>query len=354
MNYIDKEIDNLNIFDGSSINLYGRSKILDYKDKKQIFFGYTGTGFELIVEPIDINNELKATLLTESDLYEHQYIKIYIDNKVDKVIELTNGEEEITLFKNLKTGKHTIKVIKMNELNTTKLYMSNLVGNNYKYYKRIYNPKRNTIEFYGDSLTAGYGNLGNPSVKAYLTSEQDGTMAYAYLVANKLDYDPSIICFSGVSLTKSLSIFGLNIMDKYDTYDGIHPYNGENNIPSIVVINLGTNDNSGYLDINTKEIDKINGVKEFIDNYEILLNYIKNKAPNCKIVSCYNMSFSFTKELLDALNICVNNVNKKYGDNTCYMIGFKGDTNGSDGHPSYKAHKEYADILYKFIIDKVI
>lgn len=98
MNYIDKEIDNLNIFDGSSINLYGRSKILDYKDKKQIFFGYTGTGFELIVEPININNELKATLLTESDLYEHQYIKIYIDNKIDKVIELTNGEEEITLF----------------------------------------------------------------------------------------------------------------------------------------------------------------------------------------------------------------------------------------------------------------
>ena len=354
MNFIDKEIDNLNIFDGSSINLYGRSEIIDYKDKKQIFFGYTGTGFELIIESINIDNELKATLLTESDLYEHQYIKIYIDNKVYKVIELTKDEEEVTLFKNLNIGKHQIKVIKMNELNTTKLYMSNLVGINYKYYKRTYIPKRNLIEFYGDSLTAGYGNLGNPSVKAYLTNEQDGTIAYANLVANKLDYDPSIICFSGVSLTKSLSIFGLNIMDKYDTYDGIHKYHGDNNIPSIAVINLGTNDNSGYLDINTKEIDKINGIKEYINNFDILVNYIKNKAPKCKIICCYNMSFPFTKEIFNALNISVNNVNKKYKDNTCYMIGFKGDTNGSDGHPSYLAHKEYADILYKFIIDKVI
>ena len=101
MGNVDKEISNLNIFDNSSINLYGRSKVIDYNNKKQVFFGFTATGFELICEPTSEQNEIKATLLSESEGHEHQYIKTYIDGKEKEVIELHKGEQEITLFKNL-------------------------------------------------------------------------------------------------------------------------------------------------------------------------------------------------------------------------------------------------------------
>ncbi len=349
MGNIDKEISNLNIFNDSSINLYGRSKVIDYNNKKQVFFGFTATGFELICEPTSEINEIKATLLSESESHEHQYIKTYIDGKEKEVIELNKGEQEVTLFKNLQAGKHQLKVLKMNELSTTKLYMSSLAGSNLKYYKRTYNPKRNLIEFYGDSITAGYGNLGDPSSKTYLTKEQDGTLSYAQQLADKLDCDSSIIAWSGIALTKTLAPYGVDMMDKYDTYDGVNKYDGENNKPKIAIINLGSNDYGGYFDENKSSAEKKKGIEEFIKNYGIIVDYIKARSPECKIISCYNMCYDIGTKLISAIKTSNSNINEKYGANTGYVLQFGGNQSGSNGHPSLIAHNTYTKILYDFI-----
>ncbi|MBR2885665.1 MAG: phospho-sugar mutase, partial [Clostridia bacterium] len=58
-------------------------------------------------------------------------------------------------------------------------------------------PKSRKIEFFGDSITCGYGVLAEESVTVYNTYEQDSTKAYAFLTAQAFDAELRSECISG-------------------------------------------------------------------------------------------------------------------------------------------------------------
>ena len=355
MKIIDTKVEKLDMFDSNCINLFGRTVKVQNNGIDTLFCGFTSTGFEIVVDIIDKNNSLIMDYISETGDHEHQYIKTYLDYNVDSIIELNKGNNnEVTLFKNLSEGRHSLKVLKMNELSTTKLYIKSINGEGYEYYKRTYEPKKKLIAFYGDSITAGYGNLGDSNSKTYYTKEQDGTLSYAQQTCDKLGYESSIIGWSGVALSSKLAPYGVDIMDKFDTYDGVNKYDFNLEKPYIVVMNLGSNDNSGYTDENKNDIDRENGINEYIENYSIIVDKIKKYSPDCKIISCYNMCGIISNKLISAIKKSTSNINQKYGDNTAYTLEFMSDRSGSNFHPSLQAHNVNSDELVQFIKKEII
>ena len=349
--YEDNLIENLDALNTQEIKYLGRYIKTEVNGKNAVYFGFTNTGFELFVDVKSETNSLSMSLYSELlGGAETQYLKTYIDGKEDKKIELVAGEQEIELYKNLPVGKHTLKVLKLNEASVSKLgvYEFSYEGE-IEFYSRTYKEEPKLIEFYGDSLTCGYGNIGTPDIKTFRTQDEDGSLTYAQLVADRLGYESSLVAWSGIALSEILAPYGVDMMDHYNTVEGTIPFDMSKSTPDIVVFNLGSNDDGGYENLTSEQREL--GIQEYINNYEIITTEIKNANPNCVFISCYNMCFNIRNALIDAIEAATDNLNKKYGENTAFTLKFQGNQSGANGHPNLMGHQMSADRLYNFIVD---
>lgn len=113
--------------------------------------------------------------------------------------------------------------------------------------------KKYLIEFVGDSITCGYGVDAKDQNENFKTLTENFSKTYAYLAAQALDADYSVVAFSGHGIISGYSGDGTKnaegTLPKYYTKLGRNEnYPGdwdfENHQPDFVVINLGTNDNT--------------------------------------------------------------------------------------------------------------
>lgn len=138
-------------------------------------------------------------------------------------------------------------------------------------------PKENAkeiIEFIGDSVT-----MGAETSKTALTS-------YGWLTAENLNMDPVIIAQAGICLLSGeRALFDTNVgmedqiwkSGPYGIPDGFRPWNIEEFVPSIIVLNIGTND----FFANDKQ-----GVSstKFVEHYVRLLGNLRYYHPLAEIL----------------------------------------------------------------------
>lgn len=204
-------------------------------------------------------------------------------------IKVEGKNAKLTLATDLEEGYHTFKVLKQNNPRNC-IAQINSISFTGEFAER---PADNEvlIEFIGDSLTAAYGNLGSASVGDGGTNYEDGTKSYAYLAAEELGADWSIVARPGIGV-----IFGtdheayqMSNIYKYQCF-WRHPKNLNNvgRIPQLVVIYLGTNDN-GKVGASTAN-------KELFDTkYRALLDeVIGNYGEDVKILLLENTAMSAT------------------------------------------------------------
>jgi hypothetical protein len=60
------------------------------------------------------------------------------------------------------------------------------------------------IEFYGDSITCGYGNIAPTSWEDFSTSTEDGMQTYAFLTAEALDAECTVLAKSGIPVNQTV------------------------------------------------------------------------------------------------------------------------------------------------------
>ena len=349
--YTDTKIENFNLLNDEEVRYLGRYIKKEVNGKEAMYLGFTCTGFELFVDVKSDTNKLTLDLYSEMlGGNVTQYLKTYIDGKENTKIELQPGEQTVTLFENLTPGKHTLKLLKLNEASVSKLglYALNTEGE-VDYYHREYSSPRKKIEFYGDSLTCGYGNLGDPSIKIFRTQDEDGSLTYAQMLADKLDYDPTFVSCSGIALSEILAPYGVDMMDQYNTVEGTIPYDMSLCSPDIVVMNLGSNDHGGYLAEDITQEKRDAGIEEFINNYSIIMEPIFKNNPDCKVISVYNMCHSIDPALIKAIKQATKNLNEKYGEDSAFTIQLMNNQTGANGHPDLIGHRTSYDTIYKFI-----
>ena len=148
------------------------------------------------------------------------------------------------------------------------------------------------IEFIGDSITCGYGVDDEVAEHSFSTATEDVTKAYAYKTAELLDADYSMVSFSGYGIISGYTGDGNKIPSQtvpqyyaklgYSwTGGGFAPseisWDFGRRQPDIIVINLGTNDDSYCKNIEERCL-------EYQREYVNFLKTVREHNPNALII----------------------------------------------------------------------
>lgn len=322
----------------------GRYYIEENQGKEVLYFANSCSGFEVSLNAKS-EQEFKFTLNGQvTSPYQTQFIKAYIDGECVETLEVTKGTKEYALKTKISKGAHVIKILKLNEPAFSKIGLVEIKSGDYEFVD-FEKDTRKKIEFYGDSITCGYGNLTD-NTHSFEMETEDGTLAYTQLCADKLNYQNSVVSYSGIAMALSPFNSNFTMLDRYKTIDGARNWDFEKYIPDVIVINIGTNDNTKFKQLSAAEQEQ--QVNVFFTNLKTMALDLQSKAPKAKFVFPYNMMTELHSYLVTCLESTANELNKNNAD-CASTLEFPHDNGGADGHPSGAGHERFADILASYI-----
>lgn len=233
----------------------------------------------------------------------HIMLDTAIKNKKESYI--VYGEDPSTPME-----KHSVRIIKLSEPRMSTVGLGEIEieaeGNPVPAANR-----RKLVEFIGDSITCGYGVDTEHELCPFSTCTENASHAYAYLAAQELDVDYSLISYSGhgfvsgwtpdpnVPKTEELiqPYYGITAYS-YNNFRDIQPQKYEwkyEREPDIIVINIGTNDYS-YTLLDEKKM------AEYENAYIDFLTTVRKMHPNAHIICSLGVMgmiyFQLLKKLL--------------------------------------------------------
>ena len=228
-------------------------------------------------------------------------------------------------------------------------------------------PHKCKIEFIGDSITSGEGLAGCPEEMDWISLFFCGSKTYAVQVAKMLDADWKCISQSGWGLcwgwdgdVKSrIPLYYNQICGVLDgeaqkasgTCDALDFAGGSD----YVVLNLGTNDNSGFsVHDDGKGVEGVAG-QTIVAEAKRFLGEIRKNNPKAKIIWTWGM---LPIDIVPGLiTKGVEEYKKESGDNAVYTLELESNValekcdedRGSRGHPGPLTHKMAALKIVDFI-----
>jgi hypothetical protein len=308
-------------------------------------FAWSGTGFAATVS----GSEISVRLATEgsSDPVFYQPV---VDGVPAARFSIPNGEQTIELATGLSADEHLVEVYRETEgrygSSVFLGFASGTLG------EPPAEPGR-LIEIGGDSISAGYGNLGSEEHPDYgpdptggcdfTTDTESAYLTYGTVAGRALGADVSIIASSGWGVYRDYSGGTVNVMPSiYENTLGSQatpawPFGAQ---PQAVVINLGTNDFA--------QGDP--GEAEFTGAYSAFLATVRGRYPEAFIFCAVGpllwgdgltQATQYIHSIVDAANAA--------GDDRVVFLDF-GQQNTSLGtgcayHPNVPEHQRLADIL---------
>lgn len=274
------------------------------------------------------------------------YYNVFIDDLPAKTFSSSN--EILWVARNLKAGKHTLKVYKRTEsLVGISVFKGIVIDANAEISPFDKQPTRH-LEFIGNSITCGYGTEGASKNDHFKPETENNYHTYAAYLSRAFNADYSIVAHSGMGVVRnygdSLKISKapqmparfFRTLDNNDTLK----WNFSKWHPDAVFINLGTNDFS------TQPFpDKA----VFQRTYEQLILNIRKVYGNIPVICLVGPMtdepcFSYVKEMTENMKLL-------YGEKNIYFIGLPAfmlnpDTElGSDWHPSASGQKKMAELI---------
>ena len=322
----------------NQINFIGRHCLIEGRE----YFSYSGCGFEFTVE-----NEKDASVITiilDSVLreYNYQFIGIYINDLHLKDEKLTNGKNIIEISLKDSPDINKIKIIKLNETYFSAIYLNGILLLD-AHFKNAKRDCKKVIGYFGDSVTCGFGNLDYHGEEFKMETE-DFRKTYAYLAAEALGMTYSVVARGGMSV--AFPIYNEKLIgDIYDTVDMYHECNRDENL-DYAVINLGANDNSGYLQL-TNDKDRKKSLVMFKQKYLELIERIIENNSNVKFILCFHM-LPLEDSIINAIKEIYNTAKIMY-KNQFELLECKPNTDGACCHPYWTAHEEASILLIKIL-----
>lgn len=310
-------------------------------------FSFTGTEVSVTIEG-DTNSANAAS----AD--NHARVAVYV-----------NGERRADEMINEKTKTISIKISDSDQLNNVKIvklsespmstYAISDITINGKDEKPAEN-KPHLIEFIGDSITCGYGVDDEDANHHFATGTEDCTKAYAYKTAEKLGADYSLVSFSGHGIISGYSGDGKKVLSQlvppYYTHLGYTWSRNEEfnplsldwdftkREPDVIVINLGTNDDS-YCKNQAEKCE------DFREHYVEFVKKVRANNPNAKIIGTLGI---MGQNLYPYVEQALKDYSAETGDTNVDWLMFDQQNQAADGiaadwHPSEKTHEKASDVL---------
>ena len=304
-----------------------------------IEFTVTGKSAEVIINgDANVGNDEK---------YRPRYA-VLVDDEIILDELLGESEKTVKLFDGDVSRTAVVKIVHLSEANNGAVGVSGVTVDSDVPVPVSPTAKKDLqIEFIGDSITCAYGVEGRDQYENFKTSTENFMKSYAYLTAKQLDADYSAVSYSGHGIISGYSSTGDRVTDSLvpDYYDYVGkigsykvPWNFENDRKDVIVINLGTNDNTyASKDYETRGVEYAGAYTEF-------LLHIHEKHPESYII-CTIGTMGCT-EMYPYIQMAVDNFKDASGYDR--IMSYQSATHtqsdgfGSDWHPSEKTQQNSA------------
>lgn len=212
--------------------------------------------------------------------------------------------------------------------------------------------KAHTMEVIGDSITCGYGIDDPAADHPFHTATEDCTQAYAWLAAQELNADYALISISGWGIISGYTATGERSASQllppyhhcagyaHEGFQGRKPQDLDWDFsrfdPELVVINLGTNDDSFTGDDADRQ-------EEYCREYQAFLKTLRSRYPEAHILCTLGM---MGDRLYPMVEKAVSQHIAATGDSRIQAFRFTPQTDAdgysSDWHPSKSSQKRGA------------
>lgn len=334
--------DKLTSYEATSENvkLIGRT----YRKGDSTLLGYSASGIEFkctgTKAVFNLNGEagpVRIGVFVNGKLVKQGYIKNKKTNAVE--VDLEEGENTVKLIK-LSEGAQSVLGVESFEVDGTPQPTS---------------AAAHTIEFIGDSITCGYG-VDAPLGKTFSVYNENAAKTYAYKTAKNLGADYSFVSVSGAGIISAYSgngdkNEGLLVPSFYDKFcftwswiDGEevaqYDWNFSDYQPELIVVNLGTNDNSYTKGDEAK-------CAEFEQGYVDFLKQVREKNPDAEILCTLGL---MGQELYPNIENAVKTYTDETNDSKVKTFELSVQDNAANGyavdyHPAAASHATAAEEL---------
>ena len=313
-----------NSFDEKYINIFGRHYTVDDGLK----LDQTANAIEVGIIGTALSMNLTAKGMG--------YIRVFVDGEETGRIEHRYGTGTYIVADGLTDGYHVIRIVKDTEMQHCEWTVHSFGAEKFASVPEKSDLK---IEFIGDSLSAGYGNLGSRG-EAWSIKNSSATESYPYKTAALLGADYSVIAWSGIC-TKVYMWGDINMSTLYtwNSYSNREAYDFADQ-PDVIVINLGTNE-ANYIYDGHKEYDS----ERMFDDYFAFLSTVRKRNPDAYIICIYGVAGEHPA-IKEGIEMAVALMDDKVVFNPFEFIP---NGSGAVNHPTAESNTPWAEELAKYI-----
>lgn len=288
---------------------------------------------------------------------DHNYARVGIEvNGVRVIDDLIDGPTKTyTVFESDTEQDVTVQLIKLSEAPMSTIGIGEIRVDAAEGIRPAA-AKSRKIEFIGDSITAGYGVDDEHAEHHFSTATEDVTKTYAYKTAKALDADYSMAAYSGYGIISGYSgdgqpvpaqrvpLYYERVGMSYGKFGGdltveSLDWDFSRFVPDLIVINLGTNDDSYTKDDAAKQA-------EYAAQYEVFLRTVRRCNPEAYILCTLGI---MGDRLYPYVERAVADYRAATGDTRIASMKFNvqsaDDGYAADWHPSQATHTKAAEKL---------
>ena len=336
------------IADSTNMKLIGRV----YMNDDTLWLGMSGSGVEFRFKGKGLTITLCADEVYTGERKDFARAAVYINGSREHDLLFDQQFKTVTVSPD---GECVIRIIKLSECAMGNVGIKPILADDDDSIVPV-EDKAHKIEFIGDSITCGYGVDDENELHPFMTETEDVTKGFAYKTAEALGYDYSMFSLSGYGIISGYTDDGTRHEDQlvprfYESYGfsigsfgGIKPmdidWDFRRYVPDIIVINLGTNDDS--------YCGSDEGRQNFYSTkYTEFLHVVRKHNPNAHIICALGV---MGDNLFPALERAVDAFMKETGDRNITLLHFTPQNGELDGyaanyHPTEKTHTKAAASL---------
>ena len=287
---------------------------------------------------------------------DHARIAVYIDSERVLDAMIRSSQQSYTILNEPSSRNCIIRLIKLSEAPMSIVGIRELIIDDAARIEPTPD-KTHRIEFIGDSITCGYGTDDDDMSHTFCTATEDVTKAYAYRTAQILDADYSMVSYSGYGVYSGFideNADTRNVAELVPPYYPLAGYSRGTYLgtaitmtdwdfrlfePEIIVLNLGTNDNSYCR-------NDLQRQASFSSCYHDFLTLIHEKNPNAYILCVYGL---MNHELGSSIGEAVDRFRQSTGSDRISLLLLPTQTDADgyvvDFHPSLNTHRKAASAV---------
>lgn len=314
-------------------------------------FAFTGSRCEIVLAG-------DSTAAEPEKSSEHARIAIEVDGCRVVTDLIDAAEKTYTVLQAAEKQAHIVRIIKLSETAMSTCGIRAICVDAESI--RPTEKKQHFIEFIGDSITCGYGVEDEVAEHHFVTGTEDVTKAYAYRTALQLDADYSMVSISGYGIISGytdtaaepvtaqlIPTYYEKLGFSYGRYEGMTPadipWDFNAYTPDLIVLNLGTNDDSYCLDHPERQA-------HYAAEYERFLVVIRRCNPDAKILCVLGIMgdrlYPFVEQAAASYTAHTGDANIACMPFTPQLLE---DGYAADYHPTQLTHGKAADRLAQHI-----